>query len=258
MSAIESYIHQMQTLRQLVPSLTAGLALVGASTPVSPVDCKLSGEHERLSNTCPPAGFYCPAGCGPCSCGSDGMGLHSCGSLCCAHSPTPADGSNPCYVPCPNGLTSYGNGVAWNECHKPWGIAFLFVALTSVAVYVGGGFAVARAQGSTGHPHQHKWRELQGLVADGIAFIRHAQRRRHLYTNVPESNGAEQTSSISGRSQTGQPQPQKKRARHAKSPNSRERSSIDKRANERAHAAEQQQAGEAPGERGGRWVHVPA
>ena len=30
-----------------------------------------------------------------------GEGLSSCGSLCCPHSPTPDDGTNPCYVPCP-------------------------------------------------------------------------------------------------------------------------------------------------------------
>ena len=39
------------------------------------------------SNALPPAGYRAKAGSGPCMCRGSGMGLDSCGELCCANSP---------------------------------------------------------------------------------------------------------------------------------------------------------------------------
>ena len=168
------------------------------------VDCAKSSHHQPLSNRCPPAGFFCAEGCGPCSCGGSGTGLQSCGSLCCAASPTPQDGSRPCYTPCPSvsrcprnapspllagawvvgrregracgadgraacaqGLTSSGDGTGWDICYRPWGDTFLTALLVLAAVYAAVALAITR-QPKLPDSHRQRLRELQGLVADGV------------------------------------------------------------------------------------------
>ncbi len=77
----------------------------------------VSQQAKKKSNLFPPAGYYCPKGCGTCKCGGSGSGLDSCGELCCASSPTPQDGSKPCFKKCPAGQTSKGGGVDWDKCY---------------------------------------------------------------------------------------------------------------------------------------------
>ena len=71
---------------------------------------------KKISNQFPPKGYYCPNGCQLCRCKGSGIGIDSCGQLCCSKSPTPSDGTNPCYKKCPDGYTSKGGGIDWDKC----------------------------------------------------------------------------------------------------------------------------------------------
>jgi hypothetical protein len=173
--------------------LLFGAGAQWAAARVPTVKC--GGEE----NICPPAGFYCPAapedarqqtgnfpGCGlclcdaSCACGS-GCKLCSCGALCCDHSPVNVGAPNQCYIPCPPGLTSRGDGTDWDRCHKPvgrhWGTPLLvLLAVLGVAYVVGGAAWSRRTSSSDFHPHVARWRALRSLVVDGVAFARQRVR----------------------------------------------------------------------------------
>jgi len=90
----------------------------GECTRLARLDYRAKGAWV-CSNRWPPAGYYCPGGCGKCKCTGNGHGFNSCGRLCCSHSPTPRDGSNPCYKACPDGQTSAGGGHKTGKCTPP-------------------------------------------------------------------------------------------------------------------------------------------
>ena len=67
-------------------------------------------------------------------------------------------------------------------CAADWGRDFLLFALLSAGLYVSGGVTLAvRRSGADvavrSHPHHGQWREVAGLVSDGVAFTRAGGRR---------------------------------------------------------------------------------
>lgn len=62
-----------------------------------------------------------------------------------------------------------------------WGTTFVVIVGLGAALYVGGGSVIgARAYGGStslrAHPHYRRWTEIQGLCADGLAFVHNGRR----------------------------------------------------------------------------------
>jgi hypothetical protein len=56
-----------------------------------------------------------------------------------------------------------------------WGIKFLLSLTIAACAYLGGGVLLGgggATGGLRGHPHRHRWSQLAGLVADGVAIVR--------------------------------------------------------------------------------------
>lgn len=135
------------------------------------------------------------------------------------------------------------------------------MALVAGVAYIAGGFALARALGASAHPHQQTWRNLGGLVADGVAFSKGLSRHRgpRVYTAVPQAKPVERSQSKEHKSKKQSETDrgsERKRARAVRSPEKPD-SGGTKTESDAPLAAEQQLVAGTPAGGGGRWVHVP-
>ena len=291
-----------------VPARLAGTLLAAVAVTVLPATLAgvpaLKCDPTNKENVCPPAGFFCPAapadadktpagasfvGCAPCKCSGDcacgsGCQLCSCGQLCCSHSPGGPD--HQCFQPCPPGQTSSGDGTDWDSCFTPltkqWGAQWLLLATIAAVGYAAGGAAWARRTGNPHwHPHHDRWKELESLVLDGIAFSQRARRggSRAAATEAllrpaaaRESERGNSSSSSGGGSRSGRKSKGKERDSSPKPKKGKTESRGDSSGSgPRGEEAPEPSGGDAAAAQepttqaatstassgGGRWVHIP-